>query len=140
MKKIVHVMQINTKPSDLFLALTLPDKLANWWTTEVKTDVTEGKLTFRFEKDFNPSMKIVRQEQDREVRWQCVGGHDEWHESTITFGLEGENGSTQLTFIQNYIVEVSEEAYGRYNFTWGYYLDSLRLFCETGQGKPFQQA
>lgn len=24
------------------------------------------------------------------------------------------------------------------NFNWGYYLDSLRLLCETGHGKPYQ--
>lgn len=139
MKKIVHIMQIDTSPEDVFLALTLPDKLASWWTTEVGTDVTKAMLDFRFHEDFNPDMKIVRTEPDREVRWQCVGGHDEWHKSTITFGLEGENGTTQLTFVQSYPQEVEEEAYGRYNFSWGYYLDSLRQYCETGRGKPFQQ-
>jgi hypothetical protein len=84
-------------------------------------------------------MRIGEQEQDKEVNWQCVSGHDPWHESTVTFGLEGGNGSTQLTFVQTYAEEMSEEAYGRYNFTWGYYLDSLRQFCETGRGKPFQR-
>ena len=29
-------------------------------------------------------------------------------------------------------------AYGIYNFNWGCYLESLRLYCETGTGKPFQ--
>ncbi len=140
MKKIIHIMQIDTNPKDVFLALTLPDKLASWWTTEVETDMEEAVLDFRFHNDFNPDMKVLRQEPNREVHWQCVGGHDEWHESTITFGLEGENGMTQLTFVQNYPEEVSEEAYGRYNFSWGYYLDSLRQYCETGRGKPFQLA
>ncbi len=27
---------------------------------------------------------------------------------------------------------------GTANFNWGYYLDSLRLLCETGCGKPFR--
>jgi hypothetical protein len=26
----------------------------------------------------------------------------------------------------------------RCNFNWGYYLESRRLFAETGTGKPFQ--
>jgi hypothetical protein len=113
--------------------------LASWWTTEVETDVTKAQLNFHFHKDFNPQMRIEEQ-PDKEVSWHCVKGHDAWRESTITFGLEGENGTTQLTFVQDYAKELSEEAYGRYNFSWGYYLDSLRQFCETGRGKPYQQA
>ena len=26
---------------------------------------------------------------------------------------------------------------GTYNFNWGYYLQSLKLYCETGMGTPF---
>lgn len=29
-------------------------------------------------------------------------------------------------------------AYGVCNFTWGYYLESLRLLTSAGTGKPFQ--
>ena len=36
--------------------------------------------------------------------------------------------------------ELSDDAYGTYNFNWGYYLESLRLLGETGTGKPFQAA
>ncbi len=35
-------------------------------------------------------------------------------------------------------VELDDDSYGIYNFNWGYYLQSLRLFCTTGVGKPFQ--
>ncbi len=138
MQRIVHILEINTSPRQIFLALTLPDKLSQWWTTDVKADVTKGMLNFRFHDDFNPDMRIEQQEPDEEVRWQCLSGHEQWHESTVTFGLEGNEQSTQLTFAQNFADKVSEAAYGRYNFNWGYYLDSLRLFCETGRGKPFQ--
>jgi hypothetical protein len=31
----------------------------------------------------------------------------------------------------------TDDAVASANFTWGHYLDSLRLFCETGQGKPY---
>jgi len=35
-------------------------------------------------------------------------------------------------------VELADDYYGVYNFNWGYYLESLRLLCVTGTGKPFQ--
>jgi len=34
--------------------------------------------------------------------------------------------------------ELSDDDYGTYNFNWGYYLESLRLFSTTGSGTPFQ--
>ncbi len=40
-------------------------------------------------------------------------------------------------FAQDYARELSDEVYGTYNFNWGYYLNSLKQFCETGTGTPF---
>jgi hypothetical protein len=42
-----------------------------------------------------------------------------------------------MVFHQEYARELDDIAYGTYNFNWGYYLDSLRLYCETGTGKPY---
>jgi hypothetical protein len=39
---------------------------------------------------------------------------------------------------QEYAIELDDDAYGIYNFNWAYYLESLRLLCETGTGKPFE--
>ena len=41
------------------------------------------------------------------------------------------------SFRQEYAQELSDETYGTYNFNWGYYLNSLKLLCETGTGTPF---
>ena len=38
---------------------------------------------------------------------------------------------------QDYGRELDDEAYGRFNFNWGYYLQSLKEFSETGTGFPF---
>ena len=48
-----------------------------------------------------------------------------------------ESGS-RLVFRQGYGTQIDEESYGVYNFNWGYYLESLRSYCESGTGKPFQ--
>ena len=38
---------------------------------------------------------------------------------------------------QQYAQELSDETYGTHNFNWGYYLNSLKLYGETGTGTPF---
>jgi hypothetical protein len=72
------------------------------------------------------------------VGWECVGGHEPWADNTFRFELEEKGTGTIVRFWQNYARELSDDAYGVYNFTWGYYLESLRLLGETGTGKPFQ--
>jgi len=44
----------------------------------------------------------------------------------------------RLRFWQDYAVELADDYYGVYNFNWGYYLESLRLLCVEGVGKPFR--
>ncbi len=62
----------------------------------------------------------------------AVGVRVDW-----TFAGDGD-GRTKLRFWQEYAVELADDYYGVYNFNWGYYLESLRLLCATGTGKPFQ--
>ena len=72
-------------------------------------------------------------------RWRCVGGHEPWADNTFRFQLvDLDGGRTRLRFWQEYAVELPDDAYGTYNFNWGYYLESLRLLCVTDAGKPFR--
>ena len=47
-------------------------------------------------------------------------------------------GGTLVRFWQNYARELSDDAYGTYNFDWGYYLESLRLLTSDGTGTPYR--
>jgi len=68
-----------------------------------------------------------------------VRGHDPWQNSLFRFTLEPyEANRCRLRFWQDYAVELSDDLYGTYNFNWGYYLESIRLLCTTGTGKPFR--
>ncbi|HEY6276824.1 MAG TPA: hypothetical protein VIX86_10885 [Streptosporangiaceae bacterium] len=68
----------------------------------------------------------------------CIGGHPPWQDNRFRFQLgDGCDGRTRLRFWQEYAVELPDDAYGTYNFNWGYYLESLRRLCVTGTGQPF---
>jgi peroxiredoxin len=82
--------------------------------------------------------KDVGIDERREPTWRCVAGHVLWKDNTFRFQLVGQgSGNTYLRFWQDYAVELDDDSYGTYNFNWGYYLESLRLFCTLGIGKPF---
>jgi len=138
MKTIIHVTDVSAARGSVFEALTTLEGLAAWWTTKVEGDAgRDGLIDFTFGGDFNPDMQVVDFEPLSVVSWKCVGGHDPWADNTFTFQLE-DRDATRLRFKQEYATELSDDDYGIYNYNWGYYLESLRLYCETGTGKPFQ--
>jgi uncharacterized protein YndB with AHSA1/START domain len=138
MKKIIHAVEIKAPKSKVFQAIRTQEGLSNWWTTQVSAEEKVGGVVdFTFLEGFNPDMKITKLEGDRSLHWECVSGHDNWQDNTFFFELSNRGDNTLLMFTQNYATELSDEIYGTYNFNWGYYLDSLREYCENGKGKPF---
>ena len=141
MRTIHHVLDIDAPCDDVWAALTEVKELAGWWSTVVTGDPSApgGRIDFTFAGDFNPSMEVTSIDPGGLLAWKCVAGHSNWDDNTFTFEVvpRGEDGS-RLRFTQHYAVELSDDDYGIYNFNWGYYLESLRLLCSTGTGKPFR--
>jgi hypothetical protein len=139
MKTILHAFDITAERAAVFDALTTLDGLAGWWTTSVGGAAGQGGvIDFTFGGDFNPLMR-VGDVGDGGVSWRCVGGHQPWSDNLFRFEL-GPDVPVSVMFRQEYAIELSDLAYATYNFNWGYYLDSLRLYLETGAGKPFKAA
>jgi uncharacterized protein YndB with AHSA1/START domain len=140
MKTIHHVLDIDAEAESVWSAITEADRLAGWWSTKLRTTkpAVGERIAFTFAGDFNPVMEITAIEEQQRLEWRCVEGHEPWSNGTFRFELVPlDDGRTKLRFWQDYAVELSDDAYGVYNFNWGYYLESLRLLCTTGAGKPF---
>jgi hypothetical protein len=60
--------------------------------------------------------------------------------ASIRFDLRAHESGTRVTFRQGYGELLDDESFGVFNFNWGYYLESLRTYCESGRGKPFPAA
>jgi uncharacterized protein YndB with AHSA1/START domain len=142
MKVIHHVIDFDPPTSQVWSAITEERGLAGWWSTKVHAPAATvgARVEFTFMDGFNPVMEIAKIEPGVELEWRCVGGHDPWNDNTFRFLLAPHEGRTRLRFWQDYAVELSDDAYGIYNFNWGYYMNSLLLLCTTGTGKPFDPA
>jgi len=138
MKRIIlHVLDINSPRDVVNGALTSIKGLGNWWTTDVSGSAAEGGIiAFNFAGVFKPEMKVIISGGNL-VEWKCTGGEKEWAGDKFTFALEDAGPRVKLTFTQEYSNDITDEQYGRFNFNWGYYLSSLKQYCETGKGMPF---
>jgi uncharacterized protein YndB with AHSA1/START domain len=139
MNKIIHFVHIHASCEKVYRALTTEEGLAGWWSTAVSLQPgVGGVISFHFTGDFNPDMEMTKLEPSQRVEWKCIAGHDNWRDNTFSFELQDSDGETDLMFVQVYAQELSDEVYGTYNFNWGYSLGSLKSFCETGMGTPFE--
>lgn len=139
MKTIIHHFRVHARPSTVLDALTSEEGLSGWWTTEVTVEGGRtGEVLFNFTPDFNPQMDVVRADEER-VEWVCMGGHEDWRNDRLSFDIRDvAPGETDVTFRQEYSRDLDDRSYGTYNFNWGHYLASLKAYCETGEGTPFQ--
>lgn len=139
-QQIRHVLEIRAPRETVFDALTTTAGLAGWWTTgaQAETAAVGADLAFTFGGQFNPRMRVVALDRPALVGWEGAGGHDAWGSpTTIRFDLEATGGGTLVRFRHELGRERGSDTVAAANFNWGYYLDSLRLLCETGRGKPF---
>ena len=136
-RKIIHVFHIGSDLQSVKDALTTLGGLASWWTKDVSgSPEIGGTIEFRFGDVFRPDMRVI-QSNDAMVQWQCIAGEKEWNGDTFTFAFNNKGKSVTVTFTQDYNNEITDEQYGTFNFNWGYYLHSLKLYCETGEGVPW---
>lgn len=138
MKTIIHTVHIHASREEVYHALTTEEGVTGWWTTKATLNEGEGEIIeFTFVGDFHPHMKQTKLVGGRIVEWHCIDGHPNWRGNTFIFRLRNVEGETSLRFIQEYAQELDDDTYGTYNFNWGYYLNSLKKFCEEGVGTPF---
>ncbi len=139
MRTIIHTVHIHVPPATVYRALTTESGVTGWWSTKATLHSVEGGvIEFTCAGDFNPRMKQTRLVEFELVEWRCIAGHTNWQDNTFTFALRARAGETSLRFVQEYAQELDDDTYGAYNFNWGYYLNSLKRFCEQGVETPFE--
>jgi uncharacterized protein YndB with AHSA1/START domain len=141
MVDIIHRIGIKAPVARVYTALTTLEGLAGWWTEDVTGDGrVGGKIEFSFltkTGDLLGKMVMEVQElgENKNVRWRCVEGPEEWVGTDITFQLSEQDGQIIVLFGHRNWREAVEATY-HCSMKWATFLLSLREYVETGKGKP----
>ena len=132
MPDILHRVGINSKPEQVFNALTTTDGLSNWWTSQLSGDpaTAGGTIDFRFCK-----MLVTEAVPGQLVRWRCVDGPPEWMDTEVTFALDYKRDQTFILFTHAKWKEPVEFMH-HCSTKWGTFLLSLRDRVEKSAGHP----
>ena len=134
---IKDLFHINASKEKVFEAISSIDGLSNWWTVKTTgSDIVGGIIQFRFGEMGGPDMKVTEIKPNERVSWECVASPHGWVGHTITFSLDENDGKTRVRFSHDGFT-AQDDFYAICNFTWGRYMESLRQYCQTGNGEAF---
>ncbi len=159
MPVIYHELIIGVPAEDVYRAITTQEGLSAWWTPgAIAKPEIRSTARFPFGPEYFKEMEILQLKPCTYVQWSCIAGAVEWIDTTISFTLQSENRRTLLSAhpeIQGQLEqqhnfengtllifhhdnwETLSPMFAECNYTWGQFLRSLKLFCETGKGRPW---
>ena len=138
MAAIKHLLVINSSPEEIYSAITTKEGVANWWTEETEIGNKIGEINiFDFGDRYHNEMKILKLIPNKKVEWECLEGDKEWIGTKLIFEIEEKDNNSVLKFTHGNWKEETD-FFASCNYHWGYYMRSLKLYCETGKGNPFQ--
>jgi uncharacterized protein YndB with AHSA1/START domain len=139
---MLHAVEIQADPKEIYDTLTTATGLASFWTPNVEAEPTERSVaTFQFTGAPVPlRMRIDELEPGTRIVWSCLGDFPHWRGTSVTWELapapEG-SGTTVLFRHDGWGPDYPDMEYAHVNFTWGQIVARLKVFSENGQAQPF---
>jgi uncharacterized protein YndB with AHSA1/START domain len=159
MPNIRHEVLIGAPVEKIYSAITSQEGLSAWWTPETKAKSERNSVArFAFGPEYFKEMKIAELKPFAQVKWICTTGADEWIGTTISFELQPGDKETLLNSHPEAKDQIQQQRkdnkgtllifhhddwkeytpmFAECNYTWGQFLRSLKLLCETGKGRPW---
>jgi len=159
MPNIYHELLIGAAPEKIYNAITSQEGLSAWWTPGTNAKPERNSVArFPFGPKYYKEMKIVELKPSELVKWHCTAGADEWIGTNFSFSIQPVDKSSLLNSYPEIQGQVEQQGdfdkgtllifhhddwrgytpmFAECSYTWGQFLRSLKLFCETGKGRPY---
>lgn len=145
-KSYSKVFSVNVSPELVYKAIT--EQVDKWWT-ELSNKATKvgDKLLVQFEENTSWGITVSQVVLNQFLAWKVVEANhgleilstfDEWVGTEIEWEIKETEKGSKVIFKHNGLVP-SLECYEVCENGWNYFLESLKEFLQTGEGKPFKK-
>jgi len=136
MADILHRIGVeHSSPQRVYDALSTLDGLSGWWAEKTTGDTGPGGvIEFRFGPG-GIDMEVVELDPGRLVRWEVVGGPEEWIGTEVRFDIR-QDGDWTIVLFRHEGWREPVEFMSHCSTKWATYLVSLKQLLETGTGAP----
>lgn len=158
MPNIRQNLLIGASAEKIYSSITSEQGLSAWWAPNTTAKDTVNSIArFPFGNDYYKEMRIIELNPSKQVKWNCIRGDAEWIRTNLTFTLQSSNkkklANTNPEVLDQIEQQHAEEGtllifqhddwkaytpmFAECSYTWGQFLRSLKLLCETGTGRPW---
>ena len=135
---LMHRVEVDAEPDQIFDALATQDGLAAFWTRESRAEPREGSVA---EFGFGGPVMTMRVDELRpglRVAWTALGNFPHWPGTKVSWDLVEANGRTEVTFSHHgWEADLPDAELASVNYTWGQVVQRLKKYAETGEPDPF---
>ncbi|MEO8515153.1 MAG: SRPBCC domain-containing protein [Flavobacterium sp.] len=137
---ILHDFKINTSKEKVFEAVTLPNKLNNWWTLRCSGTPELGAMyNLYFAEEFNWYAEISLLKHNNQIEYSMTKAMKDWLPTYFGFILTEEKPNQ--TYVQFYHTnwQNTEKEYRNTSYCWANLLRQLKQYLEKGIITPFEE-
>ena len=141
MSQMKQQVKINASPAAVYRALSTQDGLRAWWTSDMVVEPRVGCIAefSHGEQRTLLSARVAELVAENRVVWECLGGHEEWKGTRITWRIEAHGDATELYLTHADWVS-ADGWFGTLNAIWGTLLYRLKDYAEGKEPGPFFKA
>lgn len=147
MEHYKKTITITATGKQVYTALT--ESIAAWWTTQFEgTSNQQGQsFTIRFGvnifktmlvEELTPCQKVVWRVSDAMIDLPTLKNKSEWIDTEIVWEI-AEQHEASILQLTHFGLSPKIECYSICESGWETFTNSLKVYIETGKGKPYQQ-
>lgn len=133
MHQIEHLLHINAPLNKVYEAIKDVENIKHWYTTDI-VDNLDNTKTFKWGEMF--LIAKCNEIENEKITWEFLESSMPIESLFMTYELSENEGKTRVRFTYGNFSEKSD-FYANQNFSSAKYLESLRQFCQTGNGEAF---
>ena len=133
MHQIEHLLHINAPLNKVYEAIKDVENIKQWYTTDI-VDNLDNTKTFKWGEMF--LIAKCNEIEKEKITWEFLESSMPIESLFMTYELSENEGKTRVRFTYGNFSEKSD-FYANQNFSSAKYLESLRQFCQTGNGEAF---
>jgi uncharacterized protein YndB with AHSA1/START domain len=133
MHQLEQLLHINAPLNKVYEAIKDVENIKQWYTTDV-VDNSDNTKTFKWGEMF--LIAKCNEIENEKITWEFLESSMPIESLFMTYELSENEGKTRVRFTYGNFSEKSD-FFANQNFSSAKYLESLRQFCQTGNGEAF---
>ncbi|MCE7055580.1 SRPBCC domain-containing protein [Algoriphagus sp. AGSA1] len=138
MESIEQINYLKVPAANVYQALTSEEGLGKVWTKKLKVKPEVGFVNeFDFDEGYLTRFKTIELVENSKIVWECLESDEEWIGTRVSFELTEKDNTTAVT-LKHFNWRARTDFYRWCSYNWGMFLYSLKTYCESQKGLPYQ--